>query len=91
MGSVVPEEGAVLDHLAVATKLLIDFTHVVVAIAGDCDHVLVPDSALSLPVLDTELGEAPLTAEVLREENLEEAEHAFGILGEAFLWVFYRI
>ena len=79
-----------LDHLAIAAQFLIDLSDVVVAVAGDRNDVLVPDGAKCLPVLNAELGKAPLAAEILGEEDLEEAEHALGVLGQALLWVLNR-
>lgn len=76
-----------LDHLALAAQARLDLGHVEVSVLGDRDHVFVADCAQRVHVLDTELREAPLAAEVPREEDLEEAEHALGVLGDAVFWV----
>ena len=71
-----------LDHLAVATQLLVDLRHVEVPVLRYGYHEAVADRAQRGLVLDVELSKAPFACEVLREEDSEEAEHASRVLGE---------
>jgi hypothetical protein len=80
------------DHFALATKFLVDLSHVVVSVLRHSDHVFVSYSTERVGVLDAELSETPLTAEIPWVENFQEAEHAlwivcFKVLGEDLRWL----
>lgn len=65
-------EWAIRDHLAVAAEVLVDFSHIVVAVLGDGHHKAIADATQRVHVLDAKLGERPLAVEITRTDSAEE-------------------